>query len=93
MTAAKSAGIARPNVRWFCMENLTFIQIRHRADNSLSPPTQKADTAKMIAAPGLAVFVQADMVTPAAGEKTRSIIVAAVRTVSRPSPDLGTRQC
>jgi hypothetical protein len=75
------------------METLTFIQIRHRADNSLSPPTQKAKTAKMIAGPGLAVVVQADMVWFPAREKTRSIIIAAARTLSRPSPDLGTCQC
>jgi hypothetical protein len=73
------------------MGTLTFIQVRHRADNSLSPPTQKAKTAKMISAPGLAVVVQADMVWRGAGEKSRSVIYIA--TGCYPSPDLGTPEC
>lgn len=56
------------------MEILTFIQFRHRADNSLSKPMQKAAAAKLIATPGLATVVQADMVTPASGEKTCSVL-------------------
>jgi hypothetical protein len=72
---------------------LTFIQVRHRAENSLSIPMQKAVPAKMIAGRGLATVVPADMVSPAAGEKRRSIIVAAARTVLPPWPDFGIRQC
>ena len=49
MAAATRAGSARPKVRRIVIETLTFIQIRHRADNSLSVPTQKAAPAKMIA--------------------------------------------
>lgn len=57
------------------MLTLTFIQGRHRADNSLSAPTQKAATAKMIAVAGLATVVEADMVSAVAGEKTRSVFI------------------
>jgi hypothetical protein len=57
------------------METLTFIQIRHRADNSLSMPTPKAAPAKMIADARLATIVPTDMVARAAGEKCRSVFV------------------
>jgi glutathione S-transferase len=62
------------------MEILTFIQFRHRADNSLSKPKQKAAAEKLIATPGLATVVHADMVTAASGEKPVQFnIVAAGR--------------
>jgi len=57
------------------METLTFIQVRHQADNRLSKPTQKAAAAKMIAVAGLATVVEADMVSTAAGGKTRSVFL------------------
>ena len=49
MAAATSAGSARANVRRIVMGTFTFIQVRHRAENSLSKPMQKAVPAKMIA--------------------------------------------
>lgn len=70
------------------MEILTFIQFRHRADNSLSKPMQKAATTNLIATRGLATVVQADMVTPTSGEKTRSVVKVATHaaaTASEPS--------
>jgi hypothetical protein len=76
MATATRAGNARPKVRRIVIETLTFIQVRHRADNSLSVPTQKAAPGEMIAGARLATVVLPDMVATVADEKAVQFLLS-----------------